>query len=312
MNTPLVAAVAGAVTLGATPVMMVTARRTGIVDRPGGLKPQAAPVPYLGGVAVLAGLMVGVLAGAVCLGVADDRVDLSPAIRLVGQAAVGVGVLATCQVHLPGALAASAIVIVTVLLVNGVNLIDGLDVLASGVTAVSAVGFALVLEGSGRQIAVALTAALAGFLVYNRPPARIYLGDGGSYLLGTSLAVLLAEAWAPTSSTSTGVAALALVAVPAAEVAFALIRRRRGHLPLLAGDRGHPYDHLVARGWPPLTSSLAYVALATILAIGAVVAARLGSITAAVMVDVAAAGLLVIAAASTGALTPDPVDGTRR
>ncbi len=65
------------------------------------------------------------------------------------------------------------------------NLIDGLDMLASGVVTAAAVGFAAVLHGPGRQLAVALGASLIGFLTFNRPPARVYLGDGGAYLLGT-------------------------------------------------------------------------------------------------------------------------------
>ena len=63
--------------------------------------------------------------------------------------------------------------------------------------AVAAVGFALVAPRAGRQLAVALAAALVGFLVYNRPPARVYLGDGGAYLLGTALVVLLADGVGP-------------------------------------------------------------------------------------------------------------------
>ena len=82
-------------------------------------------------------------------------------------------------------------------MINGVNLIDGLDMLAGGVAAVAAGGFAVILHGSGRQLAIALAASLLGFLVYNRPPARVYLGDGGAYLLGTGLTVLVAESWAP-------------------------------------------------------------------------------------------------------------------
>ena len=75
----------------------------------------------------------------------------------------------------------------------------------------------------------------------------------------TALCVLLAEAWAPGRPTATGVAALALVAVPAAEVAFAVVRRLRGGGSLMTGDRGHPYDRLVARGWPRLAASGAYI-----------------------------------------------------
>lgn len=259
MSGPLIGAVALIVTLVVTPLVIVVARRTGIVDRPGVLKPQADPVPYLGGVAVFAGTAVGAAAGrptvmvplaaALCLGVADDRFDLPAAGRLVGQVVIGVAVVLTCPVHLPGVLAAVLLPVITVVLVNGVNLIDGLDMLAAGVAAVAAGGYAVVLHGSGRQLAIALGASLLGFLFYNRPPARVYLGDGGSYLLGAALAVLVAEAWAPGRAVPVGTAALVMVAVPAGEVAFAAVRRLRGHQSLMAGDRGHPYDRLVDRGW---------------------------------------------------------------
>lgn len=313
------AAVAFAVTAVATPLAIVVARRTGIVDRPGALKSQAAAVPYLGGVAVLAGAAVGVavlhprlalpLLAATALGVADDRVDLAPSIRLVGELVVGLTVALTApahlhlHLHLPGPLAGVLVVIVTVVLVNGVNLIDGLDMLAAGVVGVAAAAFAAFAVAS--PLAVALAAALVAFLLYNRPPARIYLGDGGAYLLGTALTVLLVAAWGPGIHTATGVAALALVAVPAAEVAFAVIRRFRGHLSLFAGDRGHPYDRLVARGWPRLAASGVYVGAQALLAGGAVVAARRASMAGAVVVVVAAVVLLPVGAAVTGALTPD-------
>ncbi len=89
------------------------------------------------------------------------------------------------------------------------------------------------------------------FLWYNRPPARIYLGDGGSYLLGASMTVLLAYAWGVGVGGTTGVIALALLVVPVAEVACAIVRRRRSGGSLLAGDRAHPYDLLVARRLVP-------------------------------------------------------------
>jgi len=310
-----VAALALGVTVVLTPVVIVVARRAGIVDRPGALKPQGAPVPYLGGVAVLAGTAVGALVGrpqvlvplgaATLLGVADDWLDLPAPVRLLGQCAVGAAVVVTCPVRAPGLAAALGLVGVTVLLVNGVNLIDGLDMLAAGVVGVGALGFTLMLHGWGRQLAVASAGALVGFLFYNRPPARVYLGDGGSYLLGTTLAVLLAAAWAPGVPAVRSIAALALVAVPAAEVAFAIVRRLRARRSVLAGDRGHPYDRLVGRGWPRPAASLAYVGTEAVIAAAAVGAARWGSTTTAVVVDAAAAALLVALAAATGSLTPD-------
>jgi len=314
MTNPVVAAVAFVVVLAATPLMIVTARRTGIVDRPGALKPQKAAVPYLGGVPVLTGIAVGAalarplvlipLAGATALGVADDRFDLSPLVRLIGQLAVGATVVLACPIHLPGP-AALVIVAVTVLLINGVNLLDGLDTLAAGVVAVAGVGFAVLIAGPERQLAVALVAALGGFLVFNRPPARIYLGDGGSYLLGTALAVLLALSWAPGVSLERGVAALALVALPAAEVAFTVVRRLRGHRPLMAGDRGHPYDRLVANGWPPMAASSAYIGTEGVLVAGAVTATVSTSVAVALAVDGGAAALLLCAGALTGAMEPE-------
>ena len=315
MTDPAIGVLAFLLTLCLTPLVIMVATRLGIVDRPGPLKPQRRPVPYLGGVAVFAGLVVGMAVGhpmlivpvvaALCLGIADDRFDLSAPSRLVGQIAVGVVVAATCPVHLPGGLAIIAIVAVTVVVINGVNLIDGLDMLAAGVTAVAGIGFAVILHGTARQVAIALTAALVGFLFFNRPPARVYLGDGGSYLLGTALTVLLVESWRPGVPEHVGVAALALVAVPVAEVACAVVRRAGSHRSLTAGDRGHPYDRLVARGWPRISASLAYIGMEALLAAGVVVAVHQQSTAASIGLDLVAAALLVVAAAATGALRPD-------
>ncbi len=315
MTVAAVAAGSLAVALVLTPLCMTVARRIDVVDRPGALKPQSSPVPYLGGVAVFGAVAVGAGVGrpsvlvplgvATALGVADDRRSLPPLLRLAGQLAIGGCVAAVVPLHLPGALGAVLVVAVTLFLVNGVNFIDGLDLLTAGVGTVAAVGFALVLPGWGRDLAVALAAALVGFAWYNRPPARIYLGDGGSYLVGTALCVLLAASWSPGVGTATGVAGLALVAVPAAEVAFAVLRRLRGGASLTSGDRGHPYDRLVARGWPRLAASGTYAAAELVLGAGGVAAARAASLPAAVAVAVAAGVLLLLGAAAAGSLRPE-------
>jgi UDP-GlcNAc:undecaprenyl-phosphate/decaprenyl-phosphate GlcNAc-1-phosphate transferase len=315
LNRVVLAGSAGLIiTLAITPLVIMTARRTGIVDRPGSLKPQAVSVPYLGGVAVFAGLVFGLflgrpsvaipLGGALAIGVADDRFDLPPLLRLVGQVGVGIGVAITCPVHLAGLVSAPIIVMVTVLLINGVNLLDGLDMLAAGVVAVGAIGFAVLTGTSHRSTAVALTGALIGFLVYNRPPARVYLGDGGSYLLGATLSVLLAGTWAVGLRPSSGVVGLALVAVPVGEVVCALVRRRRGRIPLFAGDRGHPYDRLVTRGWPRPAASASYIAVELIPATAAVIVGTRSSMITALVVDVAVGAVVLSAAAATGSLSP--------
>ena len=237
--TRLIVIAAGALAAGVvlTPLAMTVATRTGVVDRPGPLKPQASPVPYLGGVAVFAAALVGAaighpavigpLAGAVVLGVLDDRFDVPAPARLAGQVAVGAAIAAVVPTRFGPVGGGVLVVVVTIVLMNGVNFLDGLDALAAGVVAVACVAFAIVLHGGGRDLAVAVAGALVGFLVYNRPPARVYLGDAGAYLLGAALCVLLASAWPTGARPALGVASLVIVAVPVGEVAFAIVRRAR-------------------------------------------------------------------------------------
>jgi UDP-GlcNAc:undecaprenyl-phosphate/decaprenyl-phosphate GlcNAc-1-phosphate transferase len=275
--------VAAAVTVLLTPVAARAALRLGVVDRPGPLKVQQRPVPYLGGVAVFAGLVGPVgwaqpallvpLGLALGLGLADDVADVSPRLRLAGEVAIG----AAAAVALPGGLSPAGIaatVVLVVALLNAVNLLDGLDGLATSVAAVGALGFAVVLDGDAMATAMALAGALLGFLVWNRPPARIYLGDAGSYLVGTGLALLLALTATADEGVATTAGALLFVAVPVADTTIAIVRRRRAGRPLFEGDRGHIYDQLVDRGWSAERSTLACAAAqVAFVALGLVAAA---------------------------------------
>ena len=304
--------------LGATAVMVpaciVIAHRWDIMDRPGNLKTQEAPVPYLGGVAVFAGMAIGVCAGrpialvplavALAVGVSDDRFDLPAPVRLASQLGIGVVIAVTQPVHLSGWIGVPLVVAVTVVLINGFNFLDGLDMLAAGVAAAAGVGFACILSGPGRLGAASLAGALVAFLAYNRPPARIYLGDGGSYLIGASMTVLLTYAWGVGVTAVTGVIALALLVVPVAEVACAVVRRRRSGRSLLAGDRAHPYDLLVTRGLSRTAASASYIAVEVAIAV-LVVVVRHGSMTIAIAIDVAVAVAVLGGAALVGGLN-DP------
>jgi UDP-GlcNAc:undecaprenyl-phosphate GlcNAc-1-phosphate transferase len=273
-------------------------------------------VPYLGGVAVfLAGLVgaalgrptvVAPLAGAVALGALDDRLDLPAWARLVGQGAVGAGVALVVPTRIGGLGGGAVVAVIAVVLMNGVNFLDGLDALAAGVIAVACIGFAVILHDDGRDLAVAMAAALGGFLVYNRPPARVYLGDAGAYLLGTVVAVLLAWAWAPGTRSPGGVASLAIVAVPVGEVAFAVVRRLRARRSITTGDRRHPYDLAVARGWPPASAVLAYVGIEAVLATAAVAASKAPTLAGPLTCVLVSAAVVVTLAAACGALAPGP------
>src|SRR5207247_2119739 len=115
-----------------------------------------------------------------------------PALRLAAE--VGIGVTAAMAVGHHDAGRVVLGVVVVLVLVNAMNLLDGLDGLAAGVSVAAAAGFYVVLAGAGATLALVLAGAVAGFLVWNAPPARVYLGDSGSYLIGTALAMLFLTA----------------------------------------------------------------------------------------------------------------------
>lgn len=292
--------VAFGVAVVATPLAASVARRLDIVDRPGPLKVQSRPVPYLGGAAVLVAIAGPVLWSrpvflvplglATALGLADDVADLSSRVRFGSEFVIGIVVAVVAG--LPVALIVIG-TLITVLLINAVNLLDGLDGLASGTVVASAIGFAFVLGGDYRILAGALAAALAGFVVWNRPPASIYLGDAGSYLIGASLAVLVTATIGSSGSVEAAAAAALLVGVPVGDTAIAVVRRWRAKRPLFVGDRGHVYDQLVDRGWTPTQGTVACITAQAVLA---VLAVAVGHMPAAAAVAVAAVTVVGVAA----------------
>ena len=249
-----------------TPVVRTVALRLDIVDRPGELKPQRVPVAYLGGVAVFIAAAIGPIISqrawvllpmvlALGLGLADDVRPLAVPLRV----GVEIGIAAVAALVVPGTgLTRAATAILVVGLLNAVNLLDGQDGLAAGAGAVIAVGFAF-LGGASAAIGLGLAGALLGFLVLNKPPARIYLGDAGAYLIGTTIALLPALSRHSTMQWSTWWAVPLLVAMPIADTTIAIVRRLRARRPLLSGDRSHVYDQLVDRGMSVGRSTLACV-----------------------------------------------------
>jgi UDP-GlcNAc:undecaprenyl-phosphate/decaprenyl-phosphate GlcNAc-1-phosphate transferase len=289
--------VAFAVAVVATPLAARLATRLGVVDRPGPLKVHAKPVPYLGGLAVLAALVAPVAGArpsllvppalACALGFADDASELPAALRLVVEVGIGVAAAWVVAPHDAGHVALG--VLAVLVLVNAVNLLDGLDGLAAAVVCLGAIGSFVVLSGASATLALALAGALGGFLVWNAPPARVYLGDAGSYLLGTALAMLFLAAAQRHAAVVSG--ALLFAGVPVADTAVAIVRRMRAGTPLLRGDRGHVYDQLVDRGW---SSKLAV--LACVVAQAAFTGAGIGiaSLSSGVAIGVAAAVVVVV------------------
>lgn len=233
--------------------------RAGLVDRPGDpLRIHDRPVPLLGGAAVVAATLTAIVvvgqgpsawvAGAAILallvGLLDDLRPLPVWLRLVGQAASGgLLVAAGLRMEVLGPLGAAGVVVLVVLMANAVNVVDGQDGLAGGLALIGAAGL-VGLEGwsagdASWSVGVALAGALVAFLAWNRPPARIFLGNGGAYAVGTMLAVPAAVASRGWIGLAAGILCLGVFAF---ELMFTVVRRVRARSPVTAGDRGHSYD----------------------------------------------------------------------
>lgn len=304
------------VTCAMTPIAIRVAHRTGMVDRPGSLKVQSTPVAYLGGVAVFAGVFGAIaattsrvlipLALALLLGLFDDRLDISPRIRVICEAVIALigGALVPAG---DGALGVAITALLILGLLNAVNLLDGLDGLAAGVCSASAIGFAFISEDP-RLLALSLLGALIGFLIFNRPPARIYLGDAGAYLIGVALAILAAQSLNGASSTSASIAIWAalplIVAVPILDTLVAIVRRLRAGSPIFSGDRSHIYDQLCDRGIPAQRVAVIMVSAQCVLVLLGILASRLSSI-ASVSLMLLSAGILIGITVRAGFLTTD-------
>ena len=303
MNALVAVGISFAVALALTPVAARVARRYSIVDRPGALKVHEVAVPYLGGVSVSIAFAIPVafvrpsllapLALLAVVGLADDIGDLRPRLRLMLE--VAIGLVGGVTVPAPGRLGVLITAVLLIGLVNAVNLLDGLDGLAGGVAMASAVGFAI-LGGSAQIPALALAAALAGFLVFNRPPARIYLGDSGAYFCGGVLALLAALSLQSGNGVATWATVPLLVALPVFDTGIAIVRRRLHGKPVFAGDRSHVYDQLVDRGQSRVQAVLECVAAQVLLTSIGVFAVRWDTVWAVTAATTTVAILVILAA----------------
>lgn len=233
--------------------------------------------------------LLGILGGgaiACFIGLTDDMFDIKPKQKILGQAAAAVILLLVgitpnlyritdpLNLPMPHSLEMVLSIFIVVFFVigatNSLNLLDGLDGLCAGVTAIITIAMLLLsihLATWGTSevgdpvritICLGLVGGVCGFLPFNRYPAKIFMGDAGSMLLGFMVAVLMllfAERiprwW---------MASIVVFGLPILDTAVALARRLLNHRPLFVSDRGHIYDQMIDRGIPlKKTVTICYV-----------------------------------------------------
>ena len=274
-----------------TPMVRRLALRLGMVDVPDQhRKLHSGPVPLGGGIAVVGGCCLALavafalsarwrerfsdesvsLAGlflatlVICgLGLLDDRFRLRGRQKLAGQVLAGVIVLSTglviqqvtvfdWRIEL-GLLAVPFTLFWILGATNALNLIDGVDGLATSVGIVLSVAVSIMALLAGHMtdafLAMAVAGGLAGFLVYNAPPASIFLGDAGSMFVGLLLGTLAIRSSLKGPATIALAAPAALLAIPILDVAMAILRRKLTGRSIYATDRGHLHHRLIGRGY---------------------------------------------------------------
>jgi len=284
----LVVVIAIATSLALTPLAKQLAWRFNAVSHPDGQrKTHARPTPVWGGGSVYMALLLAVTvaylftwgrgpglrlpaalalsAGMLCvLGCYDDLFDMNARWKLFWQ------IVSTLPIVLAGGAVDRLILLGypfelgfagiaftmawLVLGINALNLLDGMDGLASVVGIGIAVAIAAIAANHGDSavflLAMILVGALAGFLVYNLPPARIYLGDCGSMIIGVTLALLvLRVSLVDETSTASFSTAVALLFIPILDTTLAITRRTLQGKSPMAADRGHVHHRLLDRGF---------------------------------------------------------------
>lgn len=281
------------VSFSAVPLTASLARRVGAIDIPDGCRRcHRAITPRMTGIAVALGFSAALLllpaeksgvtaalllyGNAVCLsGALDDLYPLSPPKKLLLQllAAVGAALCGVRPLWLPAPYAFPVAVLFLLLLMNAQNLVDGMDGLSASLALISALGFSsLAIRCGDTALLPALllfTVAVIGFLPYNLPPARVFMGDAGSQFLGFTLAalgialsnrILLPQASAIAASRTTFALLLCLF-LPIYDTVTSFFRRFFSGTSPFSADRGHLHHRLIDKGFSD-TAALSLLLLA--------------------------------------------------
>ncbi|MCI8388296.1 MAG: undecaprenyl/decaprenyl-phosphate alpha-N-acetylglucosaminyl 1-phosphate transferase [Clostridiales bacterium] len=271
---------AGLIAFTTTPAVSVLAYKIGAIDVPADeRRMHKKPTPRIGGLAIFAGFVVATLVFCditpeliaiyiggliiVAVGVIDDVFRINAWIKLAAQ--VGVALIAVSQgvviefinffgTYITfGAWSIPITVMWIVGLTNAINLIDGLDGLACGVSAICSLSLLTVMILKGEYFVALLTAVIVGsclgFLPFNSNPAKIFMGDTGALFLGYTMAVISVSGIFKIHTVISFVIPLSIFGLPLCDTAFAFLRRiLHGKSPFSA-DRGHLHHRLIDMGF---------------------------------------------------------------
>lgn len=275
-----------------TPLVRNACIKLGFVDNPGGRKIQKTAVSLGGGIAILgasliaitaaflfsdlfltvtffgsdARLLLGLAVAAVStllLGLYDDATNMRGLYKLIGQLAIA-GMLVYLGLQMEvfslfgneiqlGWFSIPFSIFWLVGSTNAINLLDGIDGLASSIGFVLCLTLAAINAYFGSfpeaVVTLAMAGALLGFLRYNFAPASIYLGDAGSMVIGLVIGAIALQTNLKTPAFVAMVVPLAVWAVPILDSSAAIVRRRLTGRSIFAPDRGHLHHSLLTRGW---------------------------------------------------------------
>lgn len=297
-------AVAFVLALAVTPFIIRLAYRVGAVDVPNKRKVHDRIMPRLGGLAVYLGFLaamavlvnvtydrqiLGLLLGGtvvLLLGMVDDIKSLPPLWKLAGQVlAAAIPIAFGIRVnfinnpfdgyfHL-GWMSIPVTILWIVGVTNAINLIDGLDGLASGVSFIALMIFAFMAMKVNENLlislsSVALAGSVLGFLRYNFHPAKIFLGDTGSMFLGFTIAVMAVMGLLKSVTLYTFISPILILGVPIFDTFFAILRRYKNHQPIFAADKAHLHHRLLNLGLSHRQAVLAIYCLALFFGLSAV------------------------------------------
>ncbi len=308
-----------------TPGVILLARVTGAVDQPDARKVHTVPIPRIGGIGIYLAFMsaiafvtaitpfqgetlrtiTGLLISGTLMflvGIIDDYKNLPAKIKLLGQI-IAAGVLVVGYdvrvdfitnpfgdyIYLEW-LAVPATLFWLVGLTNTVNLIDGLDGLAAGVSALAAATIFLVAMEQNFFLITIFMAAIAGaafgFLFYNTNPARIFMGDSGSLFLGFMLASISIIGAVKSAATIALIVPILALGIPIFDTTFAILRRFIGGQPIFKPDKGHLHHRLLKLGFTQRQAVFLMYVISAILGLSAIALTEVNS-TIAIMILIA-------------------------